>query len=199
MVADQDTECTILLPRRAFSSRLARILHDRTADRIASAVSVVPNVSATIVPFNLVDLQRGQALEEEAQQVADATPSPDEAPPNHPKHVSVMLPADQRLAERSSGALAISELEWRKRARVAGRVRSVRVQTGPGAENLECTLSDGSGSLLVVFQGRPTVPGIEPGARLVLEGMVGSWHQQLAILNPDYELIAGPSGEHEEG
>jgi amino acid transporter len=200
MVADQDTECTILLPRRAFSSRMARILHDRTADRIASAVSVVPNVSATIVPFNLVDLQRGQALEEEAQQRAKARTGADEPPPPAaPKHGAVLLPADQRLAERSSGAAAISELEWRKRARVAGRVRSVRVQTGPGSENLECTLTDSTGSLLIVFQGRPTVPGIEPGARLVLEGMVGSWHQQLAILNPDYELIAGPSGEHEEG
>ena len=47
----------------------------------------------------------------------------------------------------------------------------------------------------MVFQGRPTVPGVEPGARLVLEGMVGSWHQQLAILNPDYELVAGPEAD----
>jgi uncharacterized protein YkwD len=30
---------------------------------------------------------------------------------------------------------------------------------------------------------------------MVVEGMVGSWHHQLAILNPDYELIAGASAE----
>ena len=76
---------------------------------------------------------------------------------------------------------------------MAGRIRSVRVQTGTGALNLECTISDGTGTLLLVFQGRPTIPGIEPGARLVVEGMVGSWHSQLAILNPDYELVAGSS------
>jgi len=82
---------------------------------------------------------------------------------------------------------------------VAGRIKSVRVQTGEGASNLECTISDGTGSLMLVFQGRPTIPGIEPGARLVVEGMVGSWHQGLAILNPDYELVAGAThhdGEH---
>ncbi len=185
VVADRDTECTLLLPRRSFGSLLSRILHDRTADSIAAAVSVVPNVSATIVPFNLVDLQRGQELEAEAEAEAKVS-----------SHAAKgMLPADQRLQERSGGSEPISDVEWRQRAKVAGRIKSVRVQRGPGASNLECTLSDGSGSLLLIFQGRPTVPGIEPGARLVVEGMVGSWHQQLAILNPDYELIAGSNDE----
>jgi amino acid transporter len=194
MVADHGTECTILLPRRSFSSRLARILHDRTADAIASAVSVVPNVSATIVPFNLIDLQRGQAIEEEAMEAAKE-PSPKKPSSKKPEAERGLLPADQRLRERALGARPIDGVEWRQRAKVAGRVKSVRVQTGPGASNLECTVSDGTGSLLVVFQGRPTVPGIEPGARLVLEGMVGSWHQQLAILNPDYELVAGSEAD----
>jgi RecG-like helicase len=69
------------------------------------------------------------------------------------------------------------------------------VQTGPGAQNLECTISDGTGTLMLVFQGRPTIPGIEPGTRLVVEGMVGSWHHELAILNPDYEIVAGSTGD----
>ena len=49
--------------------------------------------------------------------------------------------------------------------------------------------------MLVVFQGRPKVPGIEPGARLVVEGMVGQWRKNLAILNPEYELISGAASE----
>ncbi len=52
-VADGDTECTVLLPRRGFASGWQRFLHDRTADRIAAVVSQVPHVSATIVPYNL--------------------------------------------------------------------------------------------------------------------------------------------------
>ena len=57
-VADGDTECTVLLPRRGFASGWQRFLHDRTADRIAAVVSQVPHVSATIVPYNLSRLWR---------------------------------------------------------------------------------------------------------------------------------------------
>lgn len=64
-----------------------------------------------------------------------------------------------------------------------------------GAPTLECTLSDGSGSLLLVFQGRNHIPGIVLGARIVVEGTVGSWQRKLAIINPDYELVAGPDAD----
>ena len=191
-VADRNAECTVLLPRRLFSSRLARILHDRTADSIAAAVSVVPHVSATIVPFKLDDAQRGQKVE--AQVEAEHTKRVKAKAKGATKDV---LPADQRLAERATGAEAIDDAQWRNRTKIAGRIKSVRVQTGKGASNLECTISDGSGSILLIFQGRPKVPGIEPGARMVVEGMVGSWNHQLAILNPDYELIAGAGAEEE--
>jgi hypothetical protein len=52
-------------------------------------------------------------------------------------------------------------------------------------------LSDGTGGLLLVFQGRPKIAGIEPGARLVAEGMVGTWSRRPAMLNPSFELVAG--------
>ena len=60
--------------------------------------------------------------------------------------------------------------------------------TSPGACCAEIT--DDTGKLLLVFQGRPKIPGIDAGARLIVEGMVTSWRRQLAILNPDYELIS---------
>jgi hypothetical protein len=43
---------TIVLPRRAYGP-LGRLLHDRTADKIAKAVSRTPNAAATIVPFDV--------------------------------------------------------------------------------------------------------------------------------------------------
>ena len=48
-----DTECTIVLPRRNFSTRLERVLHDRTADSIVEAVTLVPRTTATVIPFRL--------------------------------------------------------------------------------------------------------------------------------------------------
>ena len=96
------------------------------------------------------------------------------------------------FGERGRGTTPIGEAKWRTRVRVAGRIKSVRVQPRAGTSNLECILADDSGKLLLVFQGRRRIPGIQPGARVVVEGMVGDWARRQAILNPDYELIAGP-------
>ncbi|MBV8160339.1 MAG: DNA-binding protein, partial [Acidimicrobiia bacterium] len=43
---------------------------------------------------------------------------------------------------------------WRSRARVAGRVRSLRVQPWAGVPTLEGTLVDDTGGISVVFLGR---------------------------------------------
>ena len=97
---------------------------------------------------------------------------------------------DRELARRATGTVPINQVSFRERVRIAGRIRSLRVQTAKGTTNLECEITDDTGNLLLVFQGRPKIPGIEPGARLIVEGMVGSWSRRLAILNPDYELVS---------
>ncbi len=178
VVADGKTECTVLLPRRAFHSRLARVLHDRTADRIADAVGGVAHVAATIVPFNLEAARR--------RRFRTHTVRPDGVRRKPMRGAGV----DRELARRATGTIPISDVAWRTRVRVAGRIRSLRVQTAKGTANLECEITDDTGILLLVFQGRPKIPGIEPGARLIVEGMVGSWQRRLAILNPDYELVS---------
>jgi len=44
---------TAVLPRRSYAPMLGRLLHDRTADRIAAVVSQIPHAVATIVPFDV--------------------------------------------------------------------------------------------------------------------------------------------------
>jgi len=85
---------------------------------------------------------------------------------------------------------SIGDVTWRERVTVAGRVRSVRVQPWGGAPTLECTLVDETGGLAVVFLGRREVAGIRPGTRLLARGIVGAHDGRLAILNPEYELLA---------
>ncbi len=202
-VADRKTELTILLPRRIFSSGLKRVLHDNTADHIASAVGHLEHVNATIVPYQL---EGGWWSNRRhwGRKVATAEGGPP-APGAHGRHGARAADraADRELAakalshreafgEKARGTIPIGDVQWRNRVRVAGRVRSVRVQPRAGTSNLECLLADDSGMLLLVFQGRRRIPGIQPGARLVVEGMVGDWARRQAILNPDYELIAGP-------
>ncbi len=202
-VADRKTELTILLPRRIFASGLRRVLHDNTAEHIATAVGHLEHVNATVVPYQLEggwwSNRRQWGRKAEAADAATASAggqsrhgarAADKAADR--ERAARALSHREAFGERARGTVPIGDVQWRTRVRVAGRVRSVRVQPRAGTSNLECQLADDSGTLLLVFQGRRRIPGIQPGARLVVEGMVGDWSRRQAILNPDYELIAGP-------
>jgi amino acid transporter len=52
-VEDPGTHVTVILPRRSYSAWLGRLLHDRTADKIAEVVSRIPRSAATIVPYDV--------------------------------------------------------------------------------------------------------------------------------------------------
>jgi hypothetical protein len=218
---DGDTECTVLLPRRGYSQVWQRFLHDRTADKIANVLSQVPHVAATIIPYNLpgrfgekvrrygqsvqrarltdaaagghlppIDTEGRSGVEEGPDRGADRGATRREAQ----RKANAVSAADDALARRAGVTTPISEVAVRQRVKVAGRVKSVRVQPRAGTSNLECVLNDGTGGLLLVFQGRPRIAGIEPGARLVAEGMVGAWGRRPAMLNPSFELVAGTDG-----
>jgi hypothetical protein len=94
--------------------------------------------------------------------------------------------------EMCRGTIPVSQVKWRARAKVAGRIRSLRVQPWAGVPTLEGTLVDDTGGLSVVFLGRRHVPGIRPGTKMVVEGMAGDHGGRLAILNPEYRLLAVP-------
>jgi len=213
---DGDTECTVLLPRRTYAGVWERFLHDRTADKIAAVVGQVPHVSATIVPFavsggRVAEVVRAsgrsaQARRQEAEAAGtlladgEARPGPERSGRREgAKKAVAVLAADETLAKRAGATTPIAAVAQRQRVRVAGRVKSVRVQPRAGTSNLECVLSDGSGGLLLVFQGRPKIAGIDPGARLVAEGMVGTWGRRPALLNPSFEIVQGATGDPTEG
>ena len=181
-VADGGTELTLLLPRRGYNSRWARLLHDRTADRISSVVGQIPHVNATLVPFDLSRRVR-------------TSPAPVSADGSRHDGPAPGRPLRTVTGTRAVGTTPIKDLTWRRRAKVAGRITSVRVQPRAGVASLECVLTDDTGGLLLVFQGRRRVPGLSPGTRLVAEGMVGQRDRRLAIVNPVYELIAGPDDD----
>jgi hypothetical protein len=91
--------------------------------------------------------------------------------------------------DRPEGTVPIGEVVYRERARVAGRIRSMRIQPWAGVPTLECTIIDESGGVVVVFLGRRRIAGIHLGTELMVEGMVGQHDRRLAIINPDYEIL----------
>jgi amino acid transporter len=187
VVRDPDVFCMVILPRRGFSSRLQRLLHDRTADSIADAVMHIPRSAATIIPYRMGDKK---FTENKAVEVAMS----DEVKRGGVRE-DAHLEADVKLAERSVGADPIGGLKDRELVEIAGRVRAMAISNESGGSELRCTIADNTGSVTLVFQGRSEVPGIERGTRLLVRGTVSSLRREAVILNPQYEIVATPDTE----
>ncbi|MGH9124306.1 MAG: amino acid permease, partial [Acidimicrobiales bacterium] len=210
---DSDTEVSLLLPRRAYTRAWHRLLHDRTADHIAVAVSGLPHANVTFVPYHLGQRARERSLEEVLNSVgAGVGAGVGKTPGASANAARRVAKRDTRREGRtltavpdapivspeevSEGAVVpIAQLGYRQRARVAGRIRSQRVQPWAGVATLECVIVDGTGGINLVFLGRKHVAGLAPGVRLVAEGTVGDHGGKLAILNPLYRILPEPEIE----
>jgi hypothetical protein len=91
--------------------------------------------------------------------------------------------------QRGRPVVPIGDVRWRQRARVKGRIRSMRVQPWANVASLECVIVDETGGMVIVFLGRRTVAGLELGRWLHAEGVVGAHRGYLAMLNPEIDLI----------
>jgi len=175
-VADGDTEVSVLLPRIEHNRLWHKLLHDQTADRIAEAVSEVAHANVTFVPFHLG--KKRVTIERE--------PAKRHRPP---KSEAAAKPSAVAVPE---GCVEIDELGPRQRAAVVGRVHQMRVKARSDVPTLECTLvgNRGHAKLTVVFLGRQHLAGVETGAYLWVNGMVGERGGRLEMLNPDYRLLS---------
>jgi len=185
-VADGDTEVTVLVPRRQYTHVWHRLLHDRTADAIAQAISVFPHSNVTIVPYHLGS--RGGHEPAPATTGNGRVPRLRRAKTSNGSDAGVAVLAGVDVPDTTP----IAGLTYRQRARIAGRVRTVRVQPHGGVASLECTIVDETGGMTLLFLGRRSIPGMKVGARVVVEGTVGENHGRLAMLNPTYEFLPDP-------
>jgi amino acid transporter len=194
---DTGGEVTILLPRRSFNFT-SRLLHDRTADAIAGAVSKLPHVAAMIVPFDVAEaideLEAAEHGHVDGREHAVGAARP------RPVRATKKLLLDAECPPQSDHAgtpIPINSVRWRNRATLEGRIRSVYVGPVSGSPALEAELYDETGGITLVFLGRRSIPGIEPGARMRVEGMVGEMEGYLAMSNPSYVLL--PRDGDEDG
>ena len=184
-LADGETEVSMLLPRRSYGRAWRRILHDQTADQIVEIVSQLSHINATIVPFLVAPGIEDDLL---ARPCRCRPRRGDDGRARRPAGGDRRHPAPRWPAPRPS-----PQLQWRHPARVAGRVKTLRVQPWSGVPTLQCVLVDGSGeAITLVFLGRRSIPGIRNGTRMVAEAMVGKHDGKLAMINPTYELTSVP-------
>jgi amino acid transporter len=190
------THVTVLLPRRGFAPALGRLLHDRTADKIAAVISRLPNAAATIVPFDTerrysetVGNGSGYTLTKRAGGTNGHVGAVAGRLNGARSKPSVLADLNRVLADDlEPGLNPIGTLESRQRAVVHGRIRSVRMQPLANAPMLVCEVVDSTGGLELLFYGRRSIPGMVTGATVTATGRTLSHHGTLAMANPRYEL-----------
>jgi amino acid transporter len=190
------TQVTVVLPRRGYAPLLGRLLHDRTADKIASVVSQVPDSAATIIPFDVesrVHLLHARHVTKIATQGADQVKHGAVPPKKKEQPVAAGNGARGFMGAPPvvlpDGVTAIADLGSVRKATIEGRVKVVEIRPVENSCVFEATVADGTGKLTAMFYGRTNIAGVEPGARLRLDGKVSMREGGPAMINPAYELL----------
>ena len=97
----------------------------------------------------------------------------------------------RKFCESRPGAVSITDLPPRVEGTVVGEITSLRIVPRAGSPSLEATITDGTGSVLLVWTGRRKIAGVVPGKRLVVSGRGAPTGPKgrLLIFNPSYELL----------
>jgi hypothetical protein len=99
---------------------------------------------------------------------------------------------DLRAAIPAHGATPIARCTDREAVCILGTLRTVTFRPRAGVPALQAELWDGTGSVTVVWLGRRSIPGIDPGRAIKVRGRITALHGRRVIYNPVYELRPGP-------
>jgi amino acid transporter len=209
-VEDPGTHVTVILPRRSYSPLLGRLLHDRTADKIAAAVSRIPRSAATIVPYDVPSrvavLQARQAAakpgkgggavvtEPVTSKAEDLAATAQELARESDVVTEHSLPRHTSNGATRSGIAMIGTVTGGK-VTVEGKVRVVEIRPVERNSVLAIEINDSTGNLTAMFYGRSHIPGVICGARVRFTGSARIRGGQPVMINPAYELVsAGDEG-----
>ncbi|HEX9339095.1 MAG TPA: hypothetical protein VF892_24555, partial [Pseudonocardiaceae bacterium] len=183
--SEPGTGVTVLLPRRTYAPLLGRLLHDRTADRIASVISRLPQAAATIVPYDVQSRIRAAFPDMPEERITEAF-----------ERILVRLAGDEAAAlttynqpPPTPNAVPIGSLVPGQLATVQGRLHEIAVRTRRGRTTVTGEVEDDTGTLVVEFHGAQH--DIEPSQQVRLHGRIrlDPESYDLLMLDPDYQVL----------
>jgi hypothetical protein len=83
----------------------------------------------------------------------------------------------------------IESMPVRRHASVGGEVTRMTVRPRSGIPSFEVVINDGTGSAVAVFTGRRSIPGIDHGRAMIVEGVARDERGRRIMLNPAYTLL----------
>ncbi|MGB9308206.1 MAG: amino acid permease [Mycobacterium sp.] len=181
----RNTNVTVLLPRRTYAPLLGRLLHDRTADKVAQAVSLIPDAAATIVPYDVQTRIKDAYPERIEQRVAREVD----------KVEAWVSKGDQQEVdayehpERPPSVITVAALIPGQRATFEGRVTQVEDIAKGRRTYRWIEIGDDSGEIRVTFR-----PGhgadVQPGQLLRVTGKARqSGNRPIWMSDPAYQLV----------
>ncbi|MEV7416119.1 OB-fold nucleic acid binding domain-containing protein [Streptomyces sp. NPDC089919] len=99
-----------------------------------------------------------------------------------------LLSAELQEDAEAAGCTRIGDCHDRQIVKVTGTLRTVTLRPRAGVPALEAELFDGSAALDVVWLGRRSIVGIEPGRKMIASGRIAMSHGRRVLFNPKYEL-----------
>lgn len=191
-----DTNVTVLLPRRTFAPVLGRLLHDRTADKIARAVSLIPDAAATIVPYDVQSRIREAYPDGFEQRVArvldrfEAWVSRGDGSAGYA----------YEHPERPSSVITVEGLIPGQRATIEGRVSQVEDISKRGRTQRWILVGDESGDIRIAFRDGRGGADIQPGQLVRITGKARqSGNRPMWMLEPGYHVLEEPPTNPDAG
>jgi len=190
------TNVTVLLPRRTFARLLGRVLHDRTADKISRAVSLIPDAAATIVPYDVesrVKLAYPDTFEQRVASEVDKI------------QMWVSQDEDKTVEayehpERPRSVIMVAGLISGQRATIEGRVSEVEDVNNRGRTLRQIVVGDNSGEMTISFRPGHGGADVQPGQLLRITGKARqSGSRPISMLDPAYHIIGDPEVGAESG
>jgi hypothetical protein len=92
----------------------------------------------------------------------------------------------------STGSTPIADCCGGVLTTVCGVLKTVSLRPRAGVPAVQADLFDGTGHLTIIFLGRRSIAGIEPGRRLLATGRVNGGDEAPVMYNPRYRLLPLP-------
>jgi len=96
-----------------------------------------------------------------------------------------------RLCERFKeyGFTSIADSQFRSRTKLAGEIKRMRIKPRSGVPAVELVINDGTGEATVIFSGRRSIPGVDHGKCIMVDGVPHQDGTRTIMLNPAYTLL----------
>jgi amino acid transporter len=185
----RNTNVTVLLPRRTYAPLLGRLLHDRTADKVARAVSLIPDAAATIVPYDVETRIKEAYPHDFEHRVARGVDK-----------VEAWISQEDQEVEayehpvRPPSVITVAGLIPGQRATFEGRVNEVEDISKGRRTVREVVVGDNSGEITVTFRSGGRGADIQPGQLVRITGRARqSGNRPMSMTDPAYQVVEDPA------